>query len=337
MRAYQLTAFGLDNLHLTEFADIEPRDGEALVAIGAVTLNYRDLALVRGQMPLQPMFPLTLGSDFAGTVLSTGAGVTRVAPGDRVSGVYVQGWRDGPPRAEYMPTNLGVPGPGVFRERIVLPAEGLVKVPDALGIEEAAAFPVAALTAWNALGGGGIHLADRWVCIQGTGGVALFALQIAAASGARRVVLTSSAEKAALALSHGAVATIDYREQPEWAAPAVELTGGHGFDGVVDVAGGDQLRRSVGAVAAGGRIGACGFLDDMTTTLPVTKLLMKAVTIAGQRVGSRADHVAVLAFYARHGLHPVLSGGLGFADLAAAFDRLAAGSHSGKIVLPLAG
>jgi len=214
MKVFEIQdAFGLDHLSLTERPTPSPGPGQVLVRMGAASLNYRDLLMVRGHYnPRQPL-PLVPCSDGAGTVVAVGEGVTRVQEGDRVATVFAQTWISGEPAPDKLRSTLGGPLDGTLAEFMVLDAEGVVSVPEALSDEEAATLPCAALTAWSALVTQGEVKAGDTVLVQGTGGVSIFALQFALLLGAQVIVTSSRDEKLERARQLGAHETINYRSE----------------------------------------------------------------------------------------------------------------------------
>src|SRR5690606_21046474 len=242
----------LDGLRLAERPKPSAGPGQVLVRIRAVSLNYRDLAVVQGKyfggaVP-RNLIPL---SDGAGEVEAVGDGVTAFAPGDRVVATFTQG---SPPAA------LGSPLDGTLAEYVVFPESGLLKIPEHLSFEEAATLPCAGVTAWNALMEGKITRPGDTVLTLGTGGVSILALQIAKAAGARVIVTSSSDEKLARAKALGADATINYRRTPSWDQEVLALTSGRGADHIVEVGGAGTLPRSLHAVAQRGEIVLIGVL-----------------------------------------------------------------------------
>ena len=332
MKAFQLHGPGFDNFRLEDCPAPTLRPGHAIIRVRAVSLNYRDLAIIKGDMSLPVQWPVIPGSDFSGEIVEIDDPDGHFQVGDRVSAHYVQGWRDGPPRAAYASTNLGLPGPGVFAELIQLPVAGLLAVPDDMPDDAAATFVVAGVSAWNAVMENGFSIADKTVLIQGTGGVSLFALQLAQAAGAHPVVLTSSDAKADLVKTHGAETVINYRQHPDWAQEVMRVTDQHGAELIVEVIGGDSLQRAIDAVATGGTISSCGFLSGMEATIALPRLFFKSATLRGIRVGSRAHHCALLEFYRTHALQPIIYRRYAFDDLKEAFRALERQEHSGKIV-----
>jgi NADPH:quinone reductase-like Zn-dependent oxidoreductase len=335
MRAVEIQgAFGLDRLTVAERPEPRPGFGQALVRVHAASLNYRDLMMVTGQYNPRQRLPLVPCSDGAGEVVAVGEGVTRVRAGDRVCAIFAQGWLAGEPGREMLRTTLGGPLDGMLAEQVVLAADGLVKVPDHLSYEEAATLPCAAVTAWSALVERGLRSGES-VLLQGTGGVSIFALQLAVHAGARVIITSSSDEKLARARELGAAAGINYRQVPEWGARARELAGGEGVDHVLEVGGAGTLAQSLQAVRVGGRIALIGVLSGAAAEVQLTSILMRLVRVEGMLVGSRASFEALNRAVALHGLRPVIDRTFSLAEVRAAFEHMASGSHFGKIVIRL--
>ncbi len=328
--------FGLDHLALVERPDSSPGPGEVAVALRAASLNYRDLLMVQGLYNRRQPLPLIPCSDGAGEVVAVGDGVTRVQVGDRVSGIFAQRWIAGRPSRELLRSTLGGPLDGTLAERIVLSAEGVVKVPAHLTDEEAAALPCAAVTAWNALVTEGRLAPGETVLVQGTGGVSLFALQFARLAGARVIVTSSSGEKLERARELGAEAGINYRETPEWGAKVKELTGGIGVDHVIEVGGAATFPQSLQAVRMGGTVSLIGNLSGTGSEIALTSIFMQRVRVQGILVGDRASFEAMNRAIEAARLRPVLDRTFALADALAAFDHMAAGRAFGKIAVAIA-
>ena len=334
MRALEITsAFGLENLKLVDRPEPEPGPGQVAVAVSAVSLNYRDLLMVRGQYnPRQPL-PLVPCSDAVGVVSAVGPGVRRFAVGDRVASCFFQAWDAGPvPRDRAaLRSTLGGPVSGTLAERILLTEGGAVHAPAGLSDEEVATLPCAAVTAYSALvRQGGLQPGDV-VLVQGTGGVALFALAFAKMAGARVIITSSSDAKLARARALGADETINYRATPEWGKAARALTDGAGVDHVVELGGAGTLQQSLRAVRAGGHISLIGILAGGAAELDLTPVLMQNVRVQGVLVGSRADFEAMSRAIVQHGLRPVVDRTFALEDAPAAFEHLASAGHFGKI------
>jgi NADPH:quinone reductase-like Zn-dependent oxidoreductase len=327
--------FGLDRLVVTDdLPDPEPGPGEVRVRVRATSLNYRDLLMVRGEYnPRQPL-PLVPLSDGAGEVDAVGPGVSDLAVGDRVAASFHQAWPAGEPRRARIARPLGGPLDGMLRERVVLPRGGWVRVPEHLYLDEAATLPCAAVTAWTALERAGVGAGDT-VLVQGTGGVSVFALQLAKLRGAR-VIATSSAEaKRARARELGADEVIDYVGDPNWGKTARGMTGGEGVDAVIEVGGAQTLAQSLRAVRPGGTIALIGILTGNETTTLLTPILMQQIRVQGILVGSTDDFEAMNRAIALHGLRPVVDRVFPREQIREAFDHMAGGAHLGKIVVRL--
>ena len=330
MKAWEIPRFG--ELQLAERPDPEPPGpGQALVRIHAVSLNYRDWLTVQGLYNPRQRLPLIPCSDGAGEVVATGAGVTRVKPGDRVCANFAQSWISGRLTREKVAATLGGPSDGMLRESAVFDAEGLVKVPGHLGYRQAACLPCAGVTAWNAIVEQGRIKAGDTVLVQGTGGVSTFAMQFARMHGARVIVLSSSDAKLALA---GASEGINYTHMLDWDKRVRELTGGVGVDHIVEVGGAGTLARSLKAIRMGGTISIIGQLSGNSTELNLIPILMQNIRLQGVIVGSRETFEAMNRAISVNLLKPVMdSQEFGMAEVREAFERLSTGSHVGKITI----
>jgi NADPH:quinone reductase-like Zn-dependent oxidoreductase len=335
MRAVEASGFGLGALHLVQRSVPRPGPGEIVVRVRAATVNYRDLAILKGSYKPNLNPPFVPGSDSSGEVVEAGPGVTRFKVGDRVVPTYTQGWIDGLPTPEQrVYRTLGVPLSGVLQDYIAVPAEDAVTPPAHLTDVEAATLPIAALTAWSTLQEGGVKPGD-WVLVEGTGGVALFALQFAKLAGARVLLLSSSEEKLARARDLGADATINYREVPEWGTAAKAATGGRGADIVVETTG-STLPQALSAVAFGGFVGVIGFVGGYQAGMDIRQLIGPMVRVQGIAVGSRTRFEAMNRAIAAHGLRPVVDQVFPLERAADAFALMERGGHFGKIAISLA-
>jgi NADPH:quinone reductase-like Zn-dependent oxidoreductase len=254
VRAWRLSgSFGIDRLELEERSDPVLAHGEVRVRVRAVSLNFRDVAMVeRGIAPRGVQLPLLPCSDAAGEVVEVGSGVSRVRVGDRVASIVFQRWLDGdtlPPAAQG--SVLAGDLDGVLADHVLLNEDGVVHVPEHLSDEEASTLPCAAVTAWHALVTKGHVRPGQTVLVQGTGGVSIFALQFAVLAGARVVVTSKSDEKLERVRELGAWESINYVTTPNWAERVLELTGGEGADHVIEVGGPATTDQSIAAARAG--------------------------------------------------------------------------------------
>ena len=284
------------------------------------------------------------GSDGAGTVLAVGKRVTRFKPGDKVVTIINQQFLAGSMTAQTVDTGLGASLDGTFRTIGAFSEEGLVAMPEGLTFIEAATLSCAGITAWNALFGllGKQVKTGDWVLTQGTGGVSLFAVQLAKAVGARVIATTSSNEKAGILRKLGADRIINYRETPEWGLAAKAFTGGVGVDHVVEVGGPATLKQSVESVKIDGMIAVVGFVGgDAGGEELIPSLLdawMRNFTVRGIWVGSR-QHMEELcrAIEANPDrLRPVVDSRVfKLHELKEAFEYLKQGKHQGKVCIEI--
>ncbi len=333
MRAWQISSFGL--LELVARPTPVPAPGEVLVGIRAVSLNYRDLLMVKGLYNPRMRLPRIPCSDGAGEVLQVGSGVTAWKPGDRVAPIFMQNWLDGPLTRPRTRGALGGDIDGTLAETIVVREDGLVAIPDHLSFQQAATLPCAAVTAWNALGAGDLKPGST-VLIQGTGGVSLFALQLALLRGARVLGISSSHEKLDRARSLGLHAGLNYRDNPDWDRWVLDQTGGEGVDLVVEVGGAGTLARSLKSIRIGGMIAMVGVLSQGASQnpdpFPVTSVLHRMARIHGIYVGSRRDFIELNRAISLGKLRPVFEE-FGWMQAREVFERMEQGSHFGKLVL----
>ena len=313
----------------------EPGPGEVLVRIRAAALNRRDLSIRDLSYPAQGdrFVPC---SDAAGEIVALGSGVTGLAPGDRVMSSFFQAWPGGRLTLGGAFSALGAGAGGVLADYAVLSQDGVVALPDTLDFAQGACLPCAGVTAWNALMTLGQLQADDTVLVLGTGGVALFAIQIAAAAGARPIVLSSSADKIARARALGAVHGINYRETREWANAVRDWTGGAGVNHVIELGGSGTLAQSVAALGLNGHLAVIGALDGFGGDIPAVPMIFSALRASAVMVGSRADHLALSAFMAEHGIAPVIDSVFAFDRVEAAYARMGEGAF-GKVVIALDG
>ena len=332
MKAWRLPAFGVDKLELIELADPQPRHGEVLVRVHAVSWNYRDLMVVLGKYNPKMHLPRIPCSDGAGEVVAVGEGVTRVQVGDRVCGIFMQNWIEGEPDAAKIRGALGGDIDGVLAEMVVLREDGVVRFPEFLSWEEAATLPCAAVTAWNALTRPRSIKAGDTVVVQGTGGVSIFALQLAKTMGARVLGTSSSDAKLERAHALGLDAGVNYRVHPEWDTWVLEQTAGRGADRIVEVGGAGTFSRSLRAVRIGGVVAQIGVLSESSEGIQIPLLLHRQVHLCGIYVGSRADFEKMNRAFLQQKLKPVVDEVLSFRQAAEALRRIQSGSHFGKLV-----
>jgi NADPH:quinone reductase-like Zn-dependent oxidoreductase len=329
MRAIEASGFGIDKLRLVQKPVPGVGPGQILIRLRAATLNYRDLAILKGTYKPDLKGAFVPGSDGCGNVVEVGKGVTRFKVGDRVLPIYTQGWIDGNPTPEQRSQrSLGTPLDGVLADYIVVPADDAVHAPSHLSDVEAAALPIAGLTAWSTLQDGGVKPGD-WVLVQGTGGVAVFALQFAKLAGARVVALSSSDEKLERVKKLGADAMINYRSTPDWAPAVKAATGGRGADIIVETSG--TLNKSLSAAAFNAFVGIVGFTGGYGAELDIRQVILPILRIQGMAIGSRNRFEAMNRAIELHKLQPFVEQVFPLEDSAKAFQLMERGGHFGKI------
>jgi NADPH:quinone reductase-like Zn-dependent oxidoreductase len=332
VRVYRLTEPGIDGLTLAEEPGRAPGPFEVLIRVRATCLNFRDLSVARGVYGRGGTKPRVIPlSDGAGEVASVGPGVTRVKPGDRVCGIFMQRWLGGGIAPDYAASAMGGAIDGMLAEDVVLHEDGLVHIPAHLSFEEAATLPCAAVTAWHGLVDHGRIKAGDTVLILGTGGVSIFALQFATMMGAAVLATSSSDEKIARLRAMGVSHAVNYRTTPEWQDAIREATSGRGVDHVVEVGGAGTLSRSMQAVRMGGKISMIGVLTGGDVS--PTPLLRNSIGLQGIYVGSREMFEAMNRAIAAHEMRPVIDKIFAFADAKAAYRHLEGASHFGKVVI----
>jgi len=334
MKTYEINEFGIEKLTLAERAKPEPKASEVSVKFHAASLNYRDLMMVKGFYNPKLKTPIVPLSDGAGEVVAIGEKVTKWKIGDRVCPIFMQGWTDGAIEVSKARTALGGDLDGCLREFGAFDENGLVKIPEHLSYEEAATLPCAAVTAYNALFCSGGLKPDDSVLLQGTGGVSIFALQLASVYGCRAIVTSSSDEKLERAKELGADDLVNYKETPDWDKRVLELTEKRGVDHVVEVGGAGTLQKSLNAVKMGGHIAVIGVLSGAGEINPVS-ILMKAVRLQGIFVGSREMFEAMNRLFSEHRLNPVIDKVFPFDEAREALKYMESAAHFGKIVIKI--
>ena len=306
--------------------------GEAVVRLRAAALNHRDVWIKRGAYA-GLKFPIIPGSDGAGVVVEVGPGVDESWVGRDVILNPSLDWGHDPKAQEPRFQILGLPRDGTLAEYISIPASQLAPKPSHLDWAEAAALPLAGLTAFRAVFSRAHLKAHEKILINGIGaGTALFALQFAVAAGALPCVTSSSEEKLRKAHDLGAKAGALYTASG-WAR---EFGEHHGpFDVIVDSAGGEGFGDLVDLAAAGGRIVFFGATRGNPSELPMRKVFWKQLSLLGTTMGSPTDFQMMTAYVARHAIHPVVSHRFKLDDIAQAFALMEAGGQFGKIVIEL--
>ena len=337
MKAAMVDPMGIDNIRIVELPDPEPGPDEVVVAIRAVSLNYRDILAVKGgygrMQKQERLIPL---SDGAGEVVAVGSKVRGWKAGDRVLGCFFPRWQAGPLRPECVREDLGGMFDGVAVEKRVFRQDTLVRMPASMSFVEAATLPCAAATAWNALVElGGIEPGQR-VLTQGTGGVSLFALQFAKLAGAEVYATSSTDAKLDLLRQLGADQVVNHGEDAEWGKTIMGLTGGRGIDHVVDIGGAETLKQSMRALKPGGTVSMIGVVTGPKTELNIPIVAMQALRLQGANAGSRLALERLVDAIAVNGMKPVVDKAVfELAQLPDALRYIEARKHVGKVCIEI--
>jgi len=323
----------IDGLTLGEEAAAPPGPGQVRVRVRAASLNYRDLMIVNGNYPVSSQAPFVPGSDAAGEVLATGNGVTRFKVGDRVATSFFPNWVEGNMTVAKITGALGAGDLGTLAEEILISEQALVKCPAHLDFAQAATLPCAGTTAWHALFEAGRIKPGSTVLLLGTGGVSIWALQLAKAAGARVIITSSSDAKLEKARALGADAVINYTQVPEWAAEVLRLTGGEGADLVLEVGGAKTVEQSVAAVRMQGMVVIIGAVSGPGGAIAPRSLIVGAKRVQGVFVGSRQMHEDLARFVELAQIKPVVDRVFAAADAPDAYRYFEAGRHFGKVAL----
>lgn len=330
MKAYELRGLSLAELALVARPEPRPKTGQVLLKMRAVGLNARDRQIIAGHYPIGKGLPLVPLSDGVGEVVAVGAGVTRVAVGDRVAPIFAQRWLSGPRAPDTWSSTLGADLDGLLQEFVVLHEDGVVPVPPHLTDAEGATLGTAGVAAWHALVTQGRVAAGDYVLIQGTGSVSLFALQFALLRGARAIVTSGSPKKLERARALGATAVL-LRTEADWVSRVRDLTQGHGVDHVIDVTG--DLEAAVACLRIGGLISQIGYLAKTRLEVNVIPLLLANARLQGISVGPRSTFEDMNRAIGAHALRPIVARQIEFAQAAEAFSLSDSASEFGKTIV----
>lgn len=334
MKSLRFVAPGLENLKLSDVPEVRTAGpGEIVVRVLASSLNGHDLNVAMGRLPVD--VGRLLMTDGAGQIEAVGEGVTGFQVGDAVVSTFFPDWLDGDaPLASFARTpGDGLDGHG--QALVVRPASAYTLAPKHWSALESATLPTAGLTAWRALLAEGRLRAGQHVLLLGTGGVSMWALQMAVKLGAQVTVTSASDEKLERATTLGATHTINYRTNPDWGAQVQRLTAGRGVDLVVETGGPATLPQSIQAVKIGGKIVLVGVITGIAGNVPTAALMGKQITLQGVTVGSRHDQLEMIKMLEQLEVKPVIDAVFPITEVAAAFALQASSKHFGKICIEL--
>jgi NADPH:quinone reductase-like Zn-dependent oxidoreductase len=333
VKSIQLEQFGIEHLQLKEIPAPAFADNEVLVKITAVSLEYHDLIIVENRIPFGIPLPHIPVSEGVGIVADIGSKVTRWKRGDRVIIPFIVRWESG----KNTPYNDGVrtsfTGPGLLAEYIAQPENTLVKTPHNLMDEEAAPLSIAGLTAWSYLVDQANIKAGQTILVQGSGGVSLFAIQIAKAFGLKVIATTGSKAKEQKLKDLGADEVINYKEVAQWSSEAKRLNNGMGVDVTLDVAGTATIEQSILSVKQHGFVGLVGLLTGTKLTIDLIPLLTNYVRLQAYSVGNAQQLTELVTAIENKKIRPVIDSVFPFEKSQEAFHRFKSGEAFGKVVI----
>ena len=333
MKAIQLTAFGIENLVLTDVALPELGNNDVLVEMKAVSLNYLDHSIVMGKYNPNLPLPRIPFSDGAGVVDSVGPGVTKWKAGDRVIAHYYQKWIAGDRNDENAYSQLGQASQGVLSEYAIIPDYGLVRAPDNLNFEQASTLSIAGVAAWTGLFQLAGLQAGQCIATIGSGSVSLFALQFAKTAGARVISISSSDEKLQTLKMLGASDVINSQKFPNWSEEVRRLTGNQGVDAILDVGGASTITNSIQSVKRHGFVGIVGFLGGPVLTVDFFRMITYNVRLQGLSGGSRESFERMVSAIEKNNIVPVIDRVFDIEQTQDAFHYLKQKSSIGKVVI----
>lgn len=323
---------GLDKIRRVDVNSPDvPGKNEVKVRVQASSLNYHDLGVAAGWAPVDD--GRILLTDGAGVIEQVGEGVTEFMPGDAVVGCVFPQWLAGSPQVSDF---LQTPGDGIDGfacEFVTASVNSFTPAPAHFSAYESATIPTAGVTAWRALMVNGPLKAGETVLVQGSGGVSIYALQIAKKCGAKVIATSSDDKKLARLLDLGADYAINYRTHPDWGRLAHDWRKGNGVDHVIDVGGPATLSQSIEASKVGGHIAMVGILGGMTAEVPMISVLAKQIRLQGCLDGSRQDQIDLVSFLEKHSIRPVIDRHFKLEALADAFAYQQSGAHFGKVII----
>ena len=324
---------GLDNLKVIEADNPSLNSDEVLLKVSASSLNYHDLMVALGLIPTEDKrVPL---SDAAGEIVEIGNEVTKWKSGDHVMSMCFPNWVSGAPKYELL-SFIGDNQDGYATEYIAIPETALTKIPNNLNLKEAATLPCAGLTAWRALVDEGKLKAGESVLVQGTGGVSVFALQLAKTYGATVIATSSSEEKLEKLKALGADHLINYKTHPEWGKEVLKLTNNEGVDHVVEVGGAGTFSESVRCTKLAGHIALIGVLSGPSVSeIILPRIFLKQIRLSGIAMANQDSQIAMVDYLEKNEIKPEISDSFELEDLAAAFQHQIDNKHFGKISIDI--
>ena len=324
---------GLDNILLCDADVPKPKSNQIVIKIAASSLNYHDLLVALGFIPTEDRrVPL---SDAAGEIVEIGSDVKDWKVGDHVMSVCFPNWQNGAPKYELL-SFIGDHEDGYATEYIAIQETAVTKMPSYMNFAQAATLPCAGLTAWRALVDDGNLKAGETVLVQGTGGVSIFALQLAKSMGAKVIATSSSEEKLNRLKELGADEVINYKETPEWGKEVLAKTNNEGVDHVIEVGGGGTFGESVRATKLGGHIALIGVLSGPNASeIVLPRIFLKQIRMSGISMANKESQMAMIDYLETNQIEPIISDSFPLSKLADAFQHQIDNKHFGKISITM--
>ena len=324
---------GLDNILFCDADVPKPKSNQIVIKIAASSLNYHDLLVALGFIPTEDgRVPL---SDAAGEIVEIGSDVKDWKVGDHVMSVCFPNWQNGAPKYELL-SFIGDHEDGYATEYIAIQETAVTKMPSYMNFAQAATLPCAGLTAWRALVDDGNLKAGETVLVQGTGGVSIFALQLAKSMGAKVIATSSSEEKLNRLKELGADEVINYKETPEWGKEVLAKTNNEGVDHVIEVGGGGTFGESVRATKLGGHIALIGVLSGPNASeIVLPRIFLKQIRMSGISMANKESQIAMIDYLETNQIEPIISDSFPLSKLADAFQHQIDNKHFGKISITM--
>src|SRR5437867_3062874 len=333
MKAIQLDRFGIEYLQLKEIPTPAIGENEVLVKTTAASLEYHDLIVVENRMPFGIQLPHIPVSEGVGIVENVGSKVTRWKKGDRVIIPFISRWEAGNNTPYHNQLRTGFSLPGVLAEFTVQPENTLVRTPNNLTNEEAAPLSVAGLTVWTSLVEQANIRAGQTILVQGSGGVSLFAIQIAKMFGLKVIATTGSKEKEQKLKDLGADEVINYKEFPAWSNEVKRLNGGTAVDVTLDVAGTDTIEQSILSVKQHGFVGLIGLMTGTKLTIDLVPLITNYIRLQAYSVGNAQELNDFVNAIEKNNIKPVVDTVFPVEKVQDAFHRFKSGEAFGKVIV----
>ena len=324
---------GLDNILFCDADVPKPKSNQIVIKIAASSLNYHDLLVALGFIPTEDgRVPL---SDAAGEIVEIGSDVKDWEVGDHVMSVCFPNWQNGAPKYELL-SFIGDHEDGYATEYIAIQETAVTRIPSYMNFAQAATLPCAGLTAWRALVDDGNLKAGETVLVQGTGGVSIFALQLAKSMGAKVIATSSSEEKLNRLKELGADEVINYKETPEWGKEVLAKTNNEGVDHIIEVGGGGTFGESVRATKLGGHIALIGVLSGPNASeIVLPRIFLKQIRMSGISMANKESQIAMIDYLETNQIEPIISDSFPLSKLADAFQHQIDNKHFGKISITM--